>query len=1147
MRTLGRFSKRFYLKQIIICIQIYLLVVLGPLCGSRALATPGGWDVKKGIAPVSQTGNTTTVNMITEKAVINWTSLNTNASELLEFDKGGSYFAVLNRVTSGGATQFNGILNGNGGHVIIVNPNGIVFGNTAVINAFKFTASGLGINSTDYTSWYNGSGQLNFTSGSGAVTNNGNITAQQVNLIGKTVWNKGTITSPGGFIAMAAGDKVYLAEPGSSVVVDTGSSPADNWVRNTGTINAIGGGILMAAGDIFSQAAIENAGLFVARADRDITLEAPVETTGDITIWADKLGDTKGDVYANDEADITAGGNVTIKGNEIKLHGAVKAGADEFGNVTPDPVNGKDLTITGRDCFGGDETEWRDVWAYNTLEASRDIIISDTGVTETKTWVPSGRCGGGEYVYDTEYEPGTINLFGNVTAGRDLALYNITNTGPDVTLRAGNDIILANNELETTPPGYCERLTGDTWLALRAGNEIKAPETIISVTGSTLIMEQGLSINLDNFNFDNQENTNLTLISIDGSVTAVETGLKPQNAADKWYTIGATAQTDITLSGPGSIRSGDSGTDGKSLWAIDGDIDVDAGQDFSADKDIEAGSDVTVMAGDNILLMGNATAGQNITLDAVDDVEVRGNLIATSGNIEIYASEDTIYLWGDTTAGGNILLNTNTEFEGSDDQHVEAGGTITANGWLNKLNEESDGSLYLHAGDDISLADDVTAAICCPIECWSAGGGVSIISDSGRISTPDFEGALAIDITGRSDHFEGIGVRLPYEPEEGQGRAAIVIQSDKDLVLHRWADLTACGRCYEPELVDDSWNIDDRSGVGFLAEPATIGGHLRNQGAPFDAAIYVGSKTGNVHIGGEVDIRSREPVVDGDYSGDSLASERYPSYTCQRRGAMIADAYNTVTFGEKFEEAVTDGRVGDRLEVASRITEWLEDAVGRLPFPEDFEETGGLPKGYRYVMRGAGAENPEIGDGAPAWVLERKVQPFGEAAPIQEPVGLKLAGCPALISWLAGELGVSVEQVQILFANARGFTYDNQPCDTCARLQGAARILMDSDGSRIAALAKVVSEYAAAGAPPSEEQMALIAVAMENPEEGSDYALASAWLDAMTQYVSILNTELGLATEDAVAVAGKYVSPVTTSDDTAVAGYVSVRLAEIGG
>ena len=75
----------------------------------------------------------------------------------------------------------------------------------------------------------------------------------------------------------------------------------------------------------------------------------------------------------------------------------------------------------------------------------------------------------------------------------------------------------------------------------------------------------------------------------------------------------------------------------------------------------------------------------------------------------------------------------------------------------------------------------------------------------------------------------------------------------------------------------------------------------------------------------------------------------------------------------------------------------------------------------------------------------------------------------------------------------------------------------------------------------------MIAAALENPGEGTDYALAGEWLDAMMQYVTILDSELGLATEDALVAADKYVSPVTTGDNTALAGFVSAQLAAIGG
>ena len=91
--------------------------------------------------------------------------------------------------------------------------------------------------------------------------------------------------------------------------------------------------------------------------------------------------------------------------------------------------------------------------------------------------------------------------------------------------------------------------------------------------------------------------------------------------------------------------------------------------------------------------------------DGIGDVTAYDDLIA-DGSISIYATDNTIYLGADVYAGHNILLNNNTKFIGWNDQLVEAGGTITANGWLKKLNYNSaagtpallgatDGSCYI--------------------------------------------------------------------------------------------------------------------------------------------------------------------------------------------------------------------------------------------------------------------------------------------------------------------------------------------------------------------------------------------------------------------------------------------------------------------
>jgi hypothetical protein len=106
----------------------------------------------------------------------------------------------------------------------------------------------------------------------------------------------------------------------------------------------------------------------------------------------------------------------------------------------------------------------------------------------------------------------------------------------------------------------------------------------------------------------------------------------------------------------------------------------------------------------------------------------------------------------------------------------------------------------------------------------------------------------------------------------------------------------------------------------------------------------------------------------------------------------------------------------------------------------------------------------------------------------------------------------------------------------------------DADGTRIAAMARVVNEFVTTPAPPSPEQMTQIAAALsEHVGDGTYYALAGEWIDALVAYVGIMNTEMGYSASDAAAFAKKYLTPVTETGNVALNAYVQARLAALGG
>ncbi len=162
-----------------------------------------------------------------------------------------------------------------------------------------------------------------------------------------------------------------------------------------------------------------------------------------------------------------------------------------------------------------------------------------------------------------------------------------------------------------------------------------------------------------------------------------------------------------------------------------------------------------------------------------------------------------------------------------------------------------------------------------------------------------------------------------------------------------------------------------------------------------------------------------------------------------------------------------------------------------------------------------------------------------QAAPLWLETDMEFSGCPALMKWVAAELGVPGDEIQIYVVNTRTNFRDINPCDMCARLQSAALILHDREGIRLSALMEIVDEIAQPGAPISPEQMMQVAQRLAEPEPGSIYERAAEYLNAAETYVKILTDDFGYSTEGSFTLAAKYIG---TIDDLETADYVTARL-----
>ncbi len=319
MELSRKFSKRRYFKSTIVYFLTCCMFFNTSL--SVVLAGPEGAQVVNGQVSFQQSGYNTTITA-SDKSIINYSGFDIARPEIVQFIQPGSSASVLNRILSANPTNINGTLLANG-RVFFVNPAGVYIGAGARINVNQLVASGLNITNSDFIN-----GQYNFAGGEGAVINSGDISAEKVYLIGRQVANFGSISCPAGYVVMASGDRVFLGEPGTDVVleVDAPSLPesADpiegSGVLNEGTVDAAGGTIVLAAGDIYSQA-ISNVG----------SLSASFETgdAGQIKLTADGGQVTNTGTI---EASGSKGGQVAMEGARVGQFGTVHAdGTDSDG------------------------------------------------------------------------------------------------------------------------------------------------------------------------------------------------------------------------------------------------------------------------------------------------------------------------------------------------------------------------------------------------------------------------------------------------------------------------------------------------------------------------------------------------------------------------------------------------------------------------------------------------------------------------------------------------------------------------------------------------------------------------------------------------------------------------------------------------
>lgn len=439
-----------------------LLVMSALSLGASSVdAMPEGGVVRSGSGSVTQNGKEMTIRQDSGRLAMDWTGFSVGKDETVRFQQPGKDALALNRVTGNQQSVIDGSLLSNG-HVLLVNPNGVVIGKNASIDVGGLVASTAQVKDNFMKEFGNSTGAFRLGGISdGKIINEGTIQAEGglVALHAAKVENSGTISNTGGSAVLAAADTLTLtpdADGKLNFTVDGKAAEAS--ALNKGAITADGGTIVMtadSASDVMSTV-VNNSGTLQARTLRknekgQILLEGgdkgQVEVSGTLDASGTEEGQSAGNIKVIGEKTIVHDGtNLLARGN-------VDGGKIE---TSGDVLNlGDNLNIDASGNRGSHGT-----WLLDPLEvviseskpSSADheygTIVGDTN-GKTKNNViyndpPSGQNANNSYNSTTWIDS---NQVGNILSnGTDVMIQAISSSGAaSITLESPIDITVSSS------------------------------------------------------------------------------------------------------------------------------------------------------------------------------------------------------------------------------------------------------------------------------------------------------------------------------------------------------------------------------------------------------------------------------------------------------------------------------------------------------------------------------------------------------------------------------------------------------------------------------------------------------------------------------------------------------------------------------
>ena len=558
--------------------------------GSSLQITQGSGNITIGAPTVAGTTSKLTITTNTARTVVQGNiDIGSDEHWHIQQNAGSSSRTLLRDVTSDPSMIF-GLLTSNG-EIFLINPNGIVFGEGAVVDAASFVATTANITDQDFVG-----DRLNFLEQGvvdAAIINKGTISAQEgglVALVAPTIQNDGVIQAKLGKVVLAAGDAftvdtidlygddlISFAAPRNL----TGEQ-SDFEVSNTGQITADGGRVILtakAAGAIVDSV-INTSGIIQANTineqDGVISLLGGDGTT---TSVSGKLVASAPDAGSN-------GGRIVIAGETVAIGGDTEIDASGHSG-------GGTILIGGGFQGQGDTYRAQTTTVAQTAELSADAIADGDGGTvvvwSDKETVYQGAASaqGGAHSGDgglVEVSSKTTLTFDGTADTRaangetgtllldptNITISGAANSANNVNVGTLTGQLAANNVTVTTAApgvgvGDIDVNAAVTWnaattLTLRADNDVRINQNITANGGGSVNVQARNDVNL----------ANNRRITATGGGTITATADSDNSGAGDFVAAAANSQLrnaggDITVTG----RNVTLGTVLKAMWHRD--------------------------------------------------------------------------------------------------------------------------------------------------------------------------------------------------------------------------------------------------------------------------------------------------------------------------------------------------------------------------------------------------------------------------------------------------------------------------------------------------------------------------------------------------------------------------------------------------